>query len=486
MKFKKKYIKKNVFFVLNILWITWILSVFILWYVFVKSFNYPKISIAKKVENKIEKTIKILKKIWKIDTKEYIEEEKDSQIDDKINILVVWRWWKWHDAPNLTDTIMLVSISTKKEIISILSIPRDLYVEYNDWKIWRINRIYEIDAIKHNSEEKWMISVMNKVEQITWEKINFFVNVDFYWFTKIIDVLWWIPLRVDEDFVDNAYPDWKWWYKTITFKKWTWLFDGENALKYARSRHSTSDFNRSLRQQQIISATKEKLSVSYFVKSPLKLKELYDTFYKYVYTDLTLKDILTLALEIKLANYTTHSFNLNDSCFYWSTSCEKWWFLYVPERWYFGWASVLLAEWTDKNNLNNYKIIHKYTNLIFNNQNLFSENYKINVFNSLNKNFLASIFADNIKKYGFNIPKKNSVWNTKKTYEKSIIYYNNIESDSQTLKILKEFFKEIEFKKVSQSQYSKDSDTKIEIIIWKDYTEKIWKDFFYEQAWFSN
>jgi anionic cell wall polymer biosynthesis LytR-Cps2A-Psr (LCP) family protein len=63
---------------------------------------------------------------------------------------------------------------------------------------------------------------------------------------------------------------------------------GENALKYARSRHSTSDFDRSLRQQQVIDAIRNKLVSSYLITSPIKIKKLYDVFTEYVYTDIEL------------------------------------------------------------------------------------------------------------------------------------------------------------------------------------------------------
>jgi hypothetical protein len=314
-----------------------------------------------------------------------------------------------------------------------------------------------------------MIAIADKVSQLTGQKIDFFVNIDFQWFEKIIDVIGWVELTIEQPFVDYQYPDGKWWYTTIVFRKWTWLFDWENALKYARSRHSTSDFDRSIRQQQIIDAIKKKLSASYFIKSPSKIKELYETVNQYIYTNMKLTDILKLALKIKWNDYKTLSFNLNDSCFYGSSSCSTWWLLYVPNREYFWWASVLLIEWTDKNNLSNYTSLYKYANLIFNNQWFFEENYKINIFNSLNVNFLASLLSDKITKYWFYIPKINGIWNTKKTYEKSIIYYNDIKENSQTIQALKDFFPKAIFEKTKAPKYAKELDTKIEIIIWKDY-----------------
>ena len=198
---------------------------------------------------------------------------------------------------------------------------------------------------------------------------------------------------------------------------------------------------------------------------------MYDIFNEYVATDINLQTLLKLSIFWKNAeNLKMLSFNLNDSCFYWTENCEKWWFLYIPQRDLFDWASVLLANWTYKWNLNKYKQIQKFTDLIFNNKNIFIENYKINVFNSLNINFLASEMADNIKKYGFNVPNRNSIWNTNATYKKSAIYINNIDEDSDTVNALKRFFT-WKIEKKDNTLYATEKDVKIEIIIWEDYNE---------------
>jgi anionic cell wall polymer biosynthesis LytR-Cps2A-Psr (LCP) family protein len=75
--------------------------------------------------------------------------------------------------------MILASINTKNEIISMLSIPRDLYVEYGSGQDGRINRIYETYLNKSESEEIGMIAIADKVSQLTGQKIDFFVNIDF-------------------------------------------------------------------------------------------------------------------------------------------------------------------------------------------------------------------------------------------------------------------------------------------------------------------
>ena len=459
MWFTKKDIKKKSNILINFVWLLFIIWIILIWFIIINNIDFIKLDILKN---------------WigeKINNKYIPSDVENEKSKNLVNILLTWRWWWGHDAPNLTDTIILVSINFDTNIISMLSIPRDLYVEYEDWTWWKINKIYAVNSFKNESRKIWMEVLLKKVEEITKQKIDYFINVDFNWFKELINTIWWIELTIPKQFIDTEYPDWNWWYKTIIFKKWTWLFDWENALKYARSRHSTSDFDRSLRQQQIIDAIRNKLTAWYFLSSPLKIKDLYNVFIDFIHTNIELQEILKLAVKLKTRDFKLQSFNINDSCFYWSSSCAKWWLLYIPNREYYWWASVLLPEWTDINNLSNYKIIHKYTNLIFNNSDIFEENYQINIFNSLKKNFLASLLADEIKKYWLHIPEYKSIWNTKKVYEKSILYYNNIEEDSKTIQALKDFFPNLSIEKTEWPIYSENLDTNIEIIIWEDYKE---------------
>ena len=463
MPFKKNNIKKTSPLIPNIIWLVSLSLIFILWLILIKNIDFFTFKLDK--DNNLNPITEINE-----NQEELIKNIKEDEINEnKINILVVWRWWWDHDAPNLTDTIILASINTETKLISMLSIPRDLYVEY-PWNNsnWKINWLYAKYKFENSSEEIWMDILKQKVTEITWEKVDYFINLDFNWFTEIIDTIWWIEITIPSHFIDDQYPDWNWGYKTLVFKKWTWIFDWANALKYARSRHSTSDFDRSIRQQQVIKAIKEKLTWGYFFTSPWKIKELYEVFVNHVYTDLNLKTIVKIAYNLNWGSeFKIASSNLNDTCYYWSNTCEKWWFLYTPSRELFWGMSVLLAEWTDIEQLNDYSKLHKYTSIVFNSPEVFTGEYKINIFNSLKINHLAWALSNDIVRYWFNIPAKDSIWNTSQVYSKSIIYYNNIELDSKILRNLKNFFS-WEFKEVDLPKYSKDN-ANIEIIIWQDY-----------------
>lgn len=464
MSFKKSNLKNNNNIFSSFVWIISICVVFVIWIIVIKNLDILSFEMTEKNMTKEEKVAYEKKKEEKV---------KEIQESNKINILLVWRWWGSHDAPDLTDTIILASLDKKKSLISMLSIPRDLYVEYDDSNNseWKINGIYAKYYYKSESKDTWMKALQNKITQITGEKIDYYVNVDFNWFTKVIDALGWIEINVPNNFVDDKYPDNNWGYRTLVFRKGTWNFSWDNALKYARSRHSTSDFDRSLRQQQVISGVKQKLIEADYLTSPKQLKKFYEIYKQYVYTDIWITDLISFLPVLKNADKMKMlSYNINDSCFYGSNTCEKWGFLYIPERALYNWMSVLLLDSTDKEDLNNYSDFQVYTNRIYNNQEFFIENYEVNVFNSLKVNHLAWILSNDIVKYGFNIPKYNSIWNTPTTYSGSTIYYNNISEESETIKYLKEFFK-WDFIETTQPKYSKVPSTKIEIIIWEDYLD---------------
>ncbi len=394
----------------------------------------------------------------------------EGKENGKINILFIGRGWLTNDAPNLTDTIILWSIDTKQNITSLFSVPRDLYVNISEWRTGKINEIYSRAlSLNKNDEKKAMKVLEEKIEEITGEKIDYYVNLDFEGFTKIVDLVGGVDVTVEENLVDYDYPNGRGGYTTFVLRKGNWTLDGETALKYARSRHSTSDFDRSLRQQQIISALKKKITEKWFLSSAGKIKDLYDITKEYMSTDMDIKTIVWVALKMKEENEML-SFNLNNSCVYWSV-CTKWWFLYTPDRWLFWWASVVLPEWATVSNLSEYSEVQKFANLVFNYRSLYKENFLINIFNSTKTPNLAKDISDSLVKFGLNLPTYNAIWNTKwELYKETTIIYNNIEQNSETLRALQSFLN-VPLQKVEKPLYSSDENTKIEIILGEDYLQ---------------
>lgn len=389
----------------------------------------------------------------------------------KVNILVIWRWWDENDAPDLTDTIILASINYDLKSVSMLSIPRDMYIKYSSWWWSKINEAYS-RFLKNTKDKTLAIEKLKEtITNITWENIDYFVNIDFEWFRKIIDTIWWIEIDVPEDIYDNTFPWPHHTYTTFKIIKWLQKMNWETALKYARSRHSTSDFDRSLRQQLIIKAIKDKVMSLWILANPIKIKSLYDVVSENILTDLSFQEIVALALFWKdVDRDNIYTSNLNNTCVL-TTICEKWWFLYNPPREDFGWASVLIQEWWIYWKMDNFDNIKKYSSIIFNHPFISKENMEISIFNSTKVWGLAEKYSNELIRYWFIFPKSKYIWNTSwDKYEKSkILYYSTWTTIPETVKVLEKFILWWSEKLEFEHKYSKNPNNKIEIIIWDDY-----------------
>jgi LCP family protein required for cell wall assembly len=136
--------------------------------------------------------------------------------------------------------------------------------------------------------------------------IDYFVGLDFTAFDQGVDAMGGIDVDVPVSFVDPQYPSCDantCPYETISFKAGEQHMDGAIALEYARSRHGDNgqgtDFARSQRQQQILTAIKAKvLSIGGIGDLP----SLLDALGGNVDTNMTLDDVEAIYNLVKGVN----------------------------------------------------------------------------------------------------------------------------------------------------------------------------------------
>lgn len=195
---------------------------------------------------------------------------------------------------NLADTIILANIVPATQKIVLISIPRDLY--YNGRKINSLYSNYGISELQR---------AVNEITGIYPDK---FIVFNFTSFIDIIDFLGGVTVDVQNRLEDNAYPGPDNSYTTVIFEKGSQKMDGQTALKYARSRKSTSDFNRAERQQQIISAVrKEAMELDLLYKMDLATK-IYAKVINEIETNIGLFDGLAIVQDCQ--NYEINTENV--------------------------------------------------------------------------------------------------------------------------------------------------------------------------------
>lgn len=198
-----------------------------------------------------------------------------------------------------TDTIMLFSIDPVGNTAAILSIPRDLWVEYPGLgRFGRINGANIVgDEISYPGGGGPAYAVRT-VEKELGLKIQYYVLINFEVFTALIDAIGPVEVCPPEPIDDDRYPDGSYGYITIHFDAGCQELDAERLLQYARTRHQDSDIGRAARQQEVILAVRKKVLSAGGVTSLLpQAAALWESVQDNVRTNLTFEDMVRLALR---------------------------------------------------------------------------------------------------------------------------------------------------------------------------------------------
>ena len=218
-----------------------------------------------------------------------IQQDKKLKDPNKINILVLGL--RGRNDPYgglLSDSILVVSIDKGKSV-RLISIPRDLFVRmptahHNGLSEWeKLNYAYAFG--EKFSKNKGLLYAKAVVSKVTGLYLDYSVAINFQAFRKIIKTLGGIDIYLPKPFIESR----QWGY-TFYLPAGENHLDAEKALYFARSRYSTSDFDRMKRQQQIIMAVKKKATSLGVLSNPIKLWRMMDIVGKNITTDIQLKD----------------------------------------------------------------------------------------------------------------------------------------------------------------------------------------------------
>lgn len=202
---------------------------------------------------------------------------------------------------DLADTIILASFYHPTEQVTMISIPRDLWVDSLKTKI---------NAVYHYGQQRDPPAGLNLIQASIQETlglpIHYTAVVNFNSFIEVVDLLGGIEVNVETAFTDSLFPipgkenvypieD---RYETIQFNKGQQVMNGETALKFVRSRQAEgeegSDFARGKRQQLVIKALRSKLlSINIIFNQSIR-SQLLDIVQKNLTTNLKLDDYPSL------------------------------------------------------------------------------------------------------------------------------------------------------------------------------------------------
>lgn len=283
-----------------------------------------------------------------------------SQIEvenqDSLTVLLAGYGGAGHQGGFLSDVIQVMHINFLQQKISFISIPRDLY----------LNEGYKVNAImSQGMSQKGQINdglelMSQKISQITGLPIKYFVGIDFVGFKRTIgNELNSIEVEVSQTLDDPWYPidgaqldpcgyspeeiasltanlsgfalesKFACRYEHIYYPAGKVKMEGHQALAYVRSRHSSSDYDRSRRQVELLTAIRNKLFELETIK---KLPKAYEAMSKHVNTNLDLESAKKLApLLVNSQEFTIQNINLSPENVLQSSTSQAGAFILLPK-----------------------------------------------------------------------------------------------------------------------------------------------------------
>jgi LCP family protein required for cell wall assembly len=217
----------------------------------------------------------------------------------RVNVLVLGlRGGSNQDCPDCTDTMIVLTIDPVDKTAGMLSIPRDMWVNIPGFNNNRINAAYTTGELFKLPGGGPALTIKT-VEEFLGIPIQYYAQIDFTAFEKMIDdiggICMNVPVKVDVGVLDE--------HGTTIVQPGHQCLSGKVALGYARARDvvqgvAGGDVERSQNQQRVILAIRDKV-LSNLPALVTQAGSLYNEISSGVHTDLSLDDILRLAILAK-------------------------------------------------------------------------------------------------------------------------------------------------------------------------------------------
>ena len=194
------------------------------------------------------------------------------------------------EDPGRSDTTILLRLDPDRNAIAVMSIPRDLKVEIPGYGTEKFNAAYTFGGPK---------LTLRVVKQLTGLQINHVVNVDFLGFVRAVNAIGCVYTDVDRRYYhSNVGVPPSEQYSEINIQPGYQLLCGKNALEYVRYRHTDTDLVRSARQQDFLSAARERVPISKLARP----NDLIDIFTKYTTSDIGDAETMLQVLKLFIAS----------------------------------------------------------------------------------------------------------------------------------------------------------------------------------------
>jgi LCP family protein required for cell wall assembly len=193
--------------------------------------------------------------------------------------------------PGRSDTTILLRLDPDQNAIGLMSIPRDLKVEIPDVGPEKFSSAYAYGGPK---------LTLRVVKELTGLPINHVVNVDYLGFVQAVYAIGCVYVDIDRRYYhSNVGVPPSEQYSEINVQPGYQLMCGKRALEYVRYRHTDTDLVRAARQQDFLSAARQRVPIADLV---LGRNELIEIFTEYTTSDISDTKTMLQILELFIAS----------------------------------------------------------------------------------------------------------------------------------------------------------------------------------------
>lgn len=208
-----------------------------------------------------------------------------------------------------SDTLIVVHVNPQEQWASMLSIPRDSMTQVPNLGQQKINTaytygtLYPEDLYGPGTDPATAGSALaaETVEQFLGLQIDYIAQVDFNGFVRMVDTFGGLQIDIPEPLLDAEYPTENFGFERIYVPAGLQVLDGRTALRYARSRHAGTDFDRSCRQQRVLRALLREVRSRNLLNQATLLPELVQDVQQSVITTMPISDLGVLRGLLELA-----------------------------------------------------------------------------------------------------------------------------------------------------------------------------------------
>jgi LCP family protein required for cell wall assembly len=212
-----------------------------------------------------------------------------------LNIVLLGSDRRPGDGSWRTDTIIIVAIDPQSKQVGVIAVPRDMWINVPSYA----NRVNTLDFVGGPQ------FVKDALQYTFGIPIHYYMRINFGGFVQAVDAVGGITVDVQCGIFEAGGE-----LGTVNIPSGSTQMDGAMALTFARSRLTTTDYDRMRRQQAVLLAFRKKLLSPDVLP---RLPELVSAMSKLTETDIppqTLLSIARLGAEIDMKN--VHGFLLDE------------------------------------------------------------------------------------------------------------------------------------------------------------------------------